>query len=64
VASMLQASSRGTVTLLYSSHDCEHNNAVALKEFLTQNLHAEKLHDLRQKSLRVLRPVKSTAVLS
>jgi uncharacterized protein YeaO (DUF488 family) len=24
----------GTVTLLYSSHDAEHNNAVALKEYI------------------------------
>jgi uncharacterized protein YeaO (DUF488 family) len=28
------AARRGTVTLLYSSHDEEHNNAVALKEYL------------------------------
>jgi uncharacterized protein YeaO (DUF488 family) len=28
------ASKRGAVTLLYSSHDAEHNNAVALKAFL------------------------------
>ncbi len=26
----------GTVTLIYSSHDREHNSAVALKEFLEQ----------------------------
>jgi uncharacterized protein YeaO (DUF488 family) len=31
---MLDAARRGTVTLLYSSHDSKHNNAVALKEFL------------------------------
>ncbi len=29
---------KGTVTLLYSSHDAEHNNAVALKEYLEQKL--------------------------
>ena len=29
-----EASRKGTVTLLYSSHDTEHNNAVALKEFI------------------------------
>ena len=28
---ILKAAERGTVTLLYSSHDTEHNNAVALK---------------------------------
>jgi uncharacterized protein YeaO (DUF488 family) len=36
---ILEAASRGTVTLIYSSHDPEHNNAVALKEFLGQRLH-------------------------
>jgi uncharacterized protein YeaO (DUF488 family) len=29
---------RGPVTLLYSSHDQQHNNAVALKEYLDQKL--------------------------
>ncbi len=29
-----EAARKGTVTLLYSSHDAEHNNAVALKEYL------------------------------
>lgn len=29
-----RAAARGMVTLVYSSHDEEHNNAVALKEFL------------------------------
>jgi uncharacterized protein YeaO (DUF488 family) len=28
------AARRGTVTLVYSSHDTEHNNAVALQEYL------------------------------
>ena len=28
------AARRGRVTLIYSSHDTEHNNAVALREFL------------------------------
>jgi uncharacterized protein YeaO (DUF488 family) len=35
---LLEAARRGTVTLLYSSRDSEHNNAVALKEFLEQFL--------------------------
>jgi uncharacterized protein YeaO (DUF488 family) len=30
----VQADRSGTVTLLYSSHDTEHNNAVALKAYL------------------------------
>jgi uncharacterized protein YeaO (DUF488 family) len=29
-----QAARKGTVTLLYSSHDAEHNNAVALKDYI------------------------------
>ena len=35
---ILGAAKRGTVTLLYSSHDTEHNNAVALKHFLEAKL--------------------------
>ncbi len=31
---ILDAEARGNVTLLYSSHDTEHNNAVALKDHL------------------------------
>jgi uncharacterized protein YeaO (DUF488 family) len=31
-----EAARRGTVTLLYSARDTEHNNAVALKQFLEQ----------------------------
>ena len=34
---ILQAARKNTVTLLYSSHDTEHNNAVALKEYLEQH---------------------------
>ena len=33
---ILDASRRGTVTLLYSAHDVEHNGAVVLREFLMQ----------------------------
>ena len=29
-----EAARHGTVTLLYSSHDVEHNNAVALKDYI------------------------------
>jgi uncharacterized protein YeaO (DUF488 family) len=31
---LLSAARRGTVTLVYSSHDEEHNNAVALEDYL------------------------------
>ena len=36
-----EAAERGTVTLLYSSHDTEHNNAVALKEYIERKMGAE-----------------------
>jgi uncharacterized protein YeaO (DUF488 family) len=35
---LVVAARRGRLTLVYSSHDSEHNNAVALKEFLQQRL--------------------------
>jgi uncharacterized protein YeaO (DUF488 family) len=35
---ILQAAKGGDVTLLYSSHDTEHNNAVALRNFLVAKL--------------------------
>lgn len=36
---ILEAAQNGKVTLYYSSHDTEHNNAVALREFLLHSLH-------------------------
>lgn len=33
-----EAARKGAVTLLYSSHDEEHNNAVALKEYIEHEL--------------------------
>ncbi|HSD84297.1 MAG TPA: DUF488 domain-containing protein [Anaerolineae bacterium] len=35
---LVQAARRGTVTLLYSTHDEEHNNALALKKYLDRHL--------------------------
>lgn len=35
---IVTAAEKGPVTLLYSSHDGEHNNAVALKDFLETKL--------------------------
>jgi uncharacterized protein YeaO (DUF488 family) len=35
---ILSAARRGPVTLVYSSHDTEHNNAVALQEYLKAKL--------------------------
>ncbi len=31
---IIEAARRGKVTLLHSAHDTEHNNAVALKEYM------------------------------
>lgn len=33
---ILEASRRGTVTLLFSAHDVEHNSAVVLRDFLAE----------------------------
>jgi uncharacterized protein YeaO (DUF488 family) len=37
-ASLLEVARNGTVTLLYSSHDARHNNAVALQSYLGARL--------------------------
>jgi len=39
-APIREAARHGTVTLLYSSHDTEHNNAVALKEYVERKMGA------------------------
>jgi uncharacterized protein YeaO (DUF488 family) len=36
--SILDASGRGTVTLLYSAHDTQHNGAVVLAEYLSERV--------------------------
>lgn len=36
---ILSAARDGTVTLVYSSHDTQHNNAVALQEYLDAKIH-------------------------
>lgn len=38
---ILELAKKGTVTLLYSSHDAQHNNVVALKRFLEEQLSSE-----------------------
>jgi len=35
---LVQKARGGTITLVYSSHDVDHNNAVVLKEFLQEKL--------------------------
>lgn len=37
-APLLDAARQGPITLIYSSHDQEHNNAVVLRSFLQQKL--------------------------
>ncbi len=39
---ILQAARHGTVTLLYSSHDTEHNNAVVLRNHLERKLGSDR----------------------
>ena len=39
-APILDASKRGTVTLLYSAHDVVHNGAVVLRDYLTKRSQA------------------------
>lgn len=41
-APILAAAKQGTVTLIYGARDAEHNNAVALKEFLLSKINAEE----------------------
>ena len=35
---IVEAAGKGNVTLLYSAHDTEHNNAAALKKYLSKRL--------------------------
>ncbi len=44
---LLEAARHGTITLVYSSHDQEHNNAVALQEFLQRRLHVSEKREKR-----------------
>ena len=46
---ILEASARGNVTLLYSAHDTEHNNALALKEYV-ERLGGEGTRSARKRS--------------
>src|SRR5215469_8796524 len=41
---LLDAAREGDVTLLFSAHDLEHNNAVVLKSFLDQRLRGRSSH--------------------
>jgi uncharacterized protein YeaO (DUF488 family) len=48
LAPILQATRHGTVTLLYSSHDTEHNNAVVLRDHLERKIGSDR--DLRRQT--------------
>jgi len=39
---LLQAARQGTITLVYGSKDTEHNNAVALRDYLTARMRRRK----------------------
>jgi uncharacterized protein YeaO (DUF488 family) len=41
---IIKASRNGPVTLVYSSHDMEHNNAVALKDYVESRIGNKKRH--------------------
>lgn len=41
---IIKASRSGPVTLVFSSHDMEHNNAVALKDYLQSRIQNKKRH--------------------
>ena len=43
---LLDAAKRGKITLLYSAHDTEHNNAMALKSYFEERLRDKKSHRL------------------
>lgn len=42
---IMEAARRGNVTLLYSTHDMEHNNAIALKEYLSKHVQPPSRED-------------------
>jgi uncharacterized protein YeaO (DUF488 family) len=43
---LVEASRRGTIELVYSSRDIQHNNAVALRDYLQSKLHRKAPADL------------------
>lgn len=49
---IIETARLGTVTLIYSSHDTEHNNAVALETFLKAHLPKKKPRSTRPARVR------------
>src|SRR5690606_39745081 len=50
---ILEAARQGTVTLLFSAHDREHNSAVVLRDFLEERLSQSKKIATRSEERRV-----------
>ena len=46
---LLDAAKQGNITLLYSAHDTEHNNAIVLKSYLEEHLTGKKSRPTTQK---------------
>ncbi|MEO6983588.1 MAG: DUF488 family protein, partial [Edaphobacter sp.] len=62
---IIDAARDGAVTLIYSSHDTEHNNAVALEEFLRPHLPRKKSRDtmtVRTKAARKAQPKRARRI--
>jgi uncharacterized protein YeaO (DUF488 family) len=58
---LVDAARSGTITLIYSSHDGEHSNAVALKEFVETKLSSAKARpEDHRKTPRATRVVKKS----
>ena len=51
-----EAAIAGAVTLLYSSHDVEHNNAVALRDYLMTRLESTSSDDLARAATHLRSP--------
>ena len=45
---LIEAARDGDITLVYGAHDQEHNNAVALKEYLEKHLKPKPSHSRRR----------------
>ena len=39
---LVEAARHGPITLIYSTHDSEHNNGVALAEYLAQRVKSDR----------------------
>jgi len=53
---VLDAQGRGTVTLLYSAHDTQHNGAVVLRDFLAEREAASARRGVRRRARSSSKP--------